>query len=811
MLKRTTSSGSADWLESGEFAFGGTRDLQDNESELLKAVELRNHRHVQLFRQLQAHWQCYDAYARVCMALGVRQLIQAVTYFLIGLLLVDNEAPTVAFMATLAFQSLAVSISVLDIHGLPCYGNLDLSIIGMLPALVACTSLCLAPRTAEGALKEDHTYFLALAAYPLEICWFEILYWVAAPTRDEAAVPSHFRTVLFMDVFGEVDDPTDADFITGHRILTPEERTLIQIRVSSAEGALGVAQAALRRWEAVPAGWLSAAQRRSLRRYRRQVALWGEVLDRELEVRRMSTLSCGQRMARGWAQLTPAEREDDPLAGTVLGPLEHFTGTGLLRHFYYDLEREGFLYELQGDRRLLTVSQAGQAVRSFRREVQAVRTVARVGARASGVRVCSHSFSSTWQDTGPLSPDNLARTRSACSISTCSASPRRSRSETQKPPVKIIVPRLPWRLTSVMTRVVQVAWVFVGAMGALNEWRVFKLDTQEANIAEERRLLASEQATSWSFEVLEARWPQGSLFRPELLACLPAAAPLAEEGGNGTLLVGSPYVFHSASFAGQPPLQFEELPLALDPLPLGAALLCGLPPASPATRMPCLLGAPNPQGGVELWRPTAANAEDRPEDRKTSLIEVDGDPWLLMAGAALPCEATLWCLVLAGWSAREELSVALVAMGSLLGPADLSPDPGDGGGAPRLLQQSTWPLAGTAKGDDALAALHVELDGSRLWTLTVGGGLEAWDLLPLPARLLGRWRPIWPSEAKGFWFTALCKEPGGRGLFVAGRLPDQDGGPLLLRTSAGSQPGRWKERAEAKRKPRGRNRLPFLQ
>eukprot|EP00971_Amphidinium_carterae_P272478 5408293-Amphidinium_carterae.1 len=34
-------------------------------------------RHIQLFRQLQAKWQCYDAYCRVCMGLGTNQMLQA--------------------------------------------------------------------------------------------------------------------------------------------------------------------------------------------------------------------------------------------------------------------------------------------------------------------------------------------------------------------------------------------------------------------------------------------------------------------------------------------------------------------------------------------------------------------------------------------------------------------------------------------------------------------------------------------------------------------------------------------------------------
>jgi len=39
--------------------------------------------HVKKYRELQAHWQCYDAYARVSMTLGTQQLLLAMCYFVI--------------------------------------------------------------------------------------------------------------------------------------------------------------------------------------------------------------------------------------------------------------------------------------------------------------------------------------------------------------------------------------------------------------------------------------------------------------------------------------------------------------------------------------------------------------------------------------------------------------------------------------------------------------------------------------------------------------------------------------------------------
>ena len=51
----------------------------------MKAAASVPGKHVELFRKLQAKWQCYDAYARISMALGVNQMIPGVWLFFGGL------------------------------------------------------------------------------------------------------------------------------------------------------------------------------------------------------------------------------------------------------------------------------------------------------------------------------------------------------------------------------------------------------------------------------------------------------------------------------------------------------------------------------------------------------------------------------------------------------------------------------------------------------------------------------------------------------------------------------------------------------
>ena len=49
--------------------------------------------HVRLYRQLQANWQSYDAYARVAMSMGTNQLLHALTYYVLGYLIIEVFHP----------------------------------------------------------------------------------------------------------------------------------------------------------------------------------------------------------------------------------------------------------------------------------------------------------------------------------------------------------------------------------------------------------------------------------------------------------------------------------------------------------------------------------------------------------------------------------------------------------------------------------------------------------------------------------------------------------------------------------------------
>ncbi|CAK9048006.1 unnamed protein product [Durusdinium trenchii] len=480
----------SDELENGEYAYGGDSDMLGREQELLEAVEFRTHRHVQIFRQLQARWQCFDAYARVCMSFGVRHMLQSINYYLLGLCMVQLYVPHVGFVLTLVFQALAVNITILDVHSLPCWGTFDLSFIGFLPALIACAALFLATRAKE-ALVEENFYPASVAIYPLEIAWFELLHWVASPSSNESSTPRHFRAVLFMDVFGDAEDP-----LTGGSLTRGADPAEVLAEVQLSFEAFRVAQCCLRRWEEVPGDWLPLSQKREVNQF-------SDYLRLETDAFADLLLEIGSEMQvdnRSWTQLSQDERLVEPCSGTVLGPFYYSRGSET-HIFYWDIENTSdtgkykLLFTSPGAMRVLTLDETLKAVRKFQQLISHVH-------RISGVKSVAKPEPAGAPKSGPDTPRAAAI----------------SGAFTQKETKELYKPiRLPWRAVSCLTRTTQLMWLGVGFIAAFRETDMMRFDFQVSYIVEERRLQESDELV---FEELPVQWPYGSFFRIEALRCM---------------------------------------------------------------------------------------------------------------------------------------------------------------------------------------------------------------------------------------------------------------------------------------------------
>ncbi|CAE7039655.1 unnamed protein product [Symbiodinium natans] len=531
------SKPTGDELEDGEFAYGGEHNMLGHE-ELLQAVEFRTRRHVQLFRQLQARWQCFDAYSRVCMSLGVRHMLQSINYYLLGLCMVQMYSPVVGYMLTAVFQALASNITILDVHGLPCLGGLDLSFIGFLPAVAACVSLTLAQRE-NGELVPNGAYPISVAIYPLEIAWFELLHWVASPASDSSSIPRHFRAVLFMDVFGEAEDPTEIAMAKKGAVFSVVNTLVLVEKVQVVHEALRRAQAAMRRWEEVPGVWLTLRQRKELEKLsdflRLEMAGLQELLcecDLEIQITRM----------REWPELSSAEQRLEHCAGTVLGPFHYINSSGLPADYYWDIENTAangnykLLHDLPGSARVLTLEDAAETVREFQHLMDDIRRISRDPAEKTRGKHTGH----TGGEDEPK-PDTTPRASAIKGAFTT-----RETKELYKPV------RLPWRAVSCLTRTIQIIWLGVGVTAAMRESSALLFDHQVSYIVEERRL----QEVGGVLEELKIDWPYGAFLRIEAVKCIPCEH--AREWRQGPILVSTPFAHYALHNSSVQETTFEE-------------------------------------------------------------------------------------------------------------------------------------------------------------------------------------------------------------------------------------------------------------
>ncbi|CAK0820535.1 unnamed protein product [Prorocentrum cordatum] len=176
-------------------------------------------RHIRLTRQAMACWQSHDAFARICMNLGVHQLFLALAYFLCGYAATNMHCNSVYAMSVVILLMLADTILRLDM-------SLSVAQLRWLEIVLAAgplTSLVAVelPQILWGNfyLTEVmmvfayifHGWFLKMLAGHLHVEH-------ACQVGDEEStvLPTAFRSVLYLDVFGWFQTAQQADQLGMH-------------------------------------------------------------------------------------------------------------------------------------------------------------------------------------------------------------------------------------------------------------------------------------------------------------------------------------------------------------------------------------------------------------------------------------------------------------------------------------------------------------------------------------------------------------------------------------------------------------------
>ncbi|CAJ1389650.1 unnamed protein product [Effrenium voratum] len=187
--------------------------------------------HVQLFRQTQANWQSYDAYARVCMAMGTNQLLHTLSYMMLGTLVAENDVPLPALCCVVIFTACAWVLARLDLY-------LSRRILAMAACLLIAPPFLVTvsfslhrgvgmahPLPAAGFATSCYRIMVPFAFF-LHLLWIVFTLIVArAVPFGNVELPTNFRSVLFLDVFGWLAEAADQD--------TADERSRMPRRLSA--------------------------------------------------------------------------------------------------------------------------------------------------------------------------------------------------------------------------------------------------------------------------------------------------------------------------------------------------------------------------------------------------------------------------------------------------------------------------------------------------------------------------------------------------------------------------------------------------
>jgi len=194
------------------------------------ALDTMEHRHN--FAQSHRCWLRFDAYSRVCMALGINQMLQALSYFIVGP--VQRKRPSAALISLCAVQAIALLLLKLDLRNTEAdpnrnpqadpddtddsddsnasksflnVGSKDVSVASYRDLLLTLSTFTLAPLWTTLALWANrftmHVTLLSVSVTPcffLHAMWLFLVLKTITPNQGDL-LPQRLRTVGYLDIF----------------------------------------------------------------------------------------------------------------------------------------------------------------------------------------------------------------------------------------------------------------------------------------------------------------------------------------------------------------------------------------------------------------------------------------------------------------------------------------------------------------------------------------------------------------------------------------------------------------------------------
>jgi len=197
--------------------------------------------HFHRFLEEQKRWLCYDAFSRICMSFGMNQMLQSLSYYILGVVWADSAATAVtSFVAVKLLAGLLLKLDVSETEGSRIRERMALIFLYMMPPAIAC-SLLWVPRV-EKQLRED-SLMLSAAAFPVFAMhggWMIFLasqvHTKAGQSKDSIAayLPRKLRTVYYLNVL-DPDQRKEAEKVKSDLAEALAQKSASQVRAAREE------------------------------------------------------------------------------------------------------------------------------------------------------------------------------------------------------------------------------------------------------------------------------------------------------------------------------------------------------------------------------------------------------------------------------------------------------------------------------------------------------------------------------------------------------------------------------------------------
>mmetsp|Transcript_44671 Transcript_44671/g.127438 ORF Transcript_44671/g.127438 Transcript_44671/m.127438 type:complete len:957 (+) Transcript_44671:208-3078(+) len=158
-------------------------------------------RHIKLARQAMVYWQSYDAFSRISLSVGINQLLLALSYYILGYILVEVGCRTAATYGVLLLCVLAEAMAKLDMS-LSIWQLRQMQFLFAFGPIVSCVAAYhWSVNSFESLWFAEVFIILSFLSHGLLIMLM-IRFCCNKAQDNGTMLPTAFRGVLYLDVFG---------------------------------------------------------------------------------------------------------------------------------------------------------------------------------------------------------------------------------------------------------------------------------------------------------------------------------------------------------------------------------------------------------------------------------------------------------------------------------------------------------------------------------------------------------------------------------------------------------------------------------